>query len=358
MYTMIRLSGKETPVLRQGFFSFLLFAVVLTSCSKEEDVNSKPLQFVQPANFPPLKYDLSRNPVTESRFVLGRTLFYDGKLSVTNNISCGNCHQQAVAFAHADHTVSHGVFDRLGTRNAPALQNLGYNTSFMWDGGIFDLDLQPLAPIANHVEMDEQPARVVEKLKQSAKYRQLFLDAYGSEEITSAKMLKALSQFMVMLLSAGSRYDKHVRNETGGTFSADESEGLQLFREKCQSCHATDLFTDQSFRNNGLPPTALNDLGRYAVTLNSADKYRFKVPGLRNVEKTGPYMHDGRFRTLEAVLNHYSDGVMNSATLDTALKRNGVTGIPLSAAEKQKIISFLKTLTDDQFIHNPIFSEQ
>ena len=357
MYTMTDALFSRTAVCIAAavLFAFLL---LLSGCTKEEETTTTVLKFEQPSNFPPLRYRLDNNPITESRFVLGRTLFYDNLLSVNNTISCGSCHQQSVAFAHADHRVSHGVFDRLGTRNSPALQNLGYNTSFMWDGGIFDLDLQPLAPIANHVEMDEQPTRVVDKLKQSAKYRQLFQNAYGSDEITPAKMLKALSQFMVMLVSANSRYDKLVRNEPGETFSADENEGLQLFRGKCQTCHATDLFTDQSFRNNGLTPTALNDLGRYAVTLNSADKYRFKVPGLRNIEKTGPFMHDGRFRTLEAVLDHYSDGVMNSPTLDTALKQNGGTGIPLSAEEKRKIISFLKTLTDEQFIRNPIFSEQ
>lgn len=337
----------------------VLFALLLllSGCAKEQGTTMPALKFEQPANFPPLSYNLDNNPISESSFVLGRTLFYDNLLSVNNTISCGSCHQQSVAFAHADHRVSHGVFDRLGTRNSPALQNLGYNTSFMWDGGIFDLDLQPLAPIANHVEMDEQPARVVDKLKQSATYRQLFQKAYGSDEITPAKMLKALSQFMVMLVSANSRYDKFIRNEPGAVFSAEESAGLQLFREKCQTCHATDLFTDQSFRNNGLPTTALNDLGRYSVTLNNADKYRFKVPGLRNIEKTGPFMHDGRFRTLEAVLDHYSDGVLNSPTLDTVLKQNGTVGIALSAGEKQKIISFLKTLTDVEFISNPLFSE-
>lgn len=354
MFTMIKYRNRAG----QWFagFTLALFLPLLFSCGKE--AAPKPFAYEQPANFPPLKYDLSNNPISESRFVLGRTLFYDGALSITNNISCGSCHQQFAAFSHAGHSVSHGIFDRLGTRNAPALQNLGYNTSFMWDGGIFDLDLQPLAPIASHAEMGEQVTHIIQKLQQSDRYRQLFAEAYGSEEITTQKMLKALSQFMLMLVSADSRYDKYVRQETGSAFSADETAGLSLFRNHCQSCHATDLFTDQSFRNNGLPPTGVNDMGRYAVTLDVRDKYRFKVPGLRNVEKTAPYMHDGRFQTLEAVLDHYSGGVMDSPTLDSALKRNATPGIRLTTQEKQQLISFLKTLTDDQFIHNPMFSEQ
>lgn len=316
------------------------------------------MAFEQPANFPPLRYKLEGNLVQQDVFVLGRTLFYDGQLSSTGKISCGSCHQQSVAFAHADHSVSHGVFDRLGTRNSPALQNLGFYKTFMWDGGIFDLDLQPLAPLENHVEMDEQMDRVLTKLGQSAQYKLLFQKAYGSSEITSVKMLKAMAQFMVMMVSANSRYDKYVRQEAGGDFTADEKEGLQLFKAKCQGCHATDLFTDQSFRNNGLPPSGINDLGRYAVTLNSADQYRFKVPSLRNVANTMPYMHDGRFWTLGQVMDHYASGVVNSATLDPLLNNGSGLGIPLTAAEKNKIITFLKTLTDETFIRDRRFAEQ
>lgn len=350
------INSKYGSRARRIAAGLVAFSLLLVSCAKEE--TARPFSFEQPGNFPPLRYDLSQNPISESRFTLGRTLFYDKALSITNDISCGSCHQQAAAFAHAGHTVSHGIFDRLGTRNAPALQNLGYYRSFMWDGGIFDLDLQPIAPISNHAEMGEQLSNIILKLKRSGKYRQLFTEAYGSEEITTERILKSLSQFMLMMVSANSRYDKYVRNEPGGSLSAAETAGLLLFREKCQGCHATELFTDQAFRNNGLPPTGLNDVGRFAVTLNDNDKYCFRVPTLRNIEKTAPYMHDGRFYTLDAVLEHYNSGVADSPTLDTLLKRNGTTGIRLSAQEKQELISFLKTLTDDQFTHNPLFSEQ
>jgi cytochrome c peroxidase len=171
-------------------------------------------------------------------------------------------------------------------------------------------------------------------------------------------MLKALGQFMAMMVSSNSRFDKFRRNESGGNLTAEEQDGYAIFNQKCATCHATDLFTDNSFRNNGLPVNpALNDIGRYRVTQLDADLHKFKVPSLRNIELTAPYMHDGRFFTLEAVLNHYSSGMVNSPTLDPTLNNNGTLGIPLSSQEKTKLIAFLKTLTDNEFITNPRFAE-
>ncbi len=348
-------SLQRTLLFWLGSLSFLIVGFI-SSCSK--DSTDSPLELKIPANFPPLKYNLAGNTLTQNKFILGRTLFYDPILSRNNTISCGNCHQKGAAFCHPDHAVSHGIDDKNGTRNSPALQNLGFYATFMWDGGIFDLDLQPLAPIENHVEMDGSIEDIMVKLNQSSKYKTLFRKAYGSEEINSYKMLKALSQFLLMLVSADSKYDKYVQGEPGGDFSADEKEGLALFNVHCRVCHATDLFTDQSFRNNGLPPTLTDDLGRYLVTLNEADKYKFKVPGLRNVAITAPYMHDGRFRTLEAVMDHYQSGVRQSPTLDPLLVQGTATGIPLTEDEKKKIILFLKTLTDENFIKDKRFAEQ
>lgn len=171
-------------------------------------------------------------------------------------------------------------------------------------------------------------------------------------------MLKALSQFMVMMVSSNSKFDKFRRNEIGGTFTADESAGYDLFKTNCASCHSTDLMTDNSFRNNGLAVNPkVNDVGRYKVTEKASDYYKFKVQSLRNVEVTAPYMHDGRFGTLEAVLNHYESGIEDSPTLDPLLKKNGKLGITLSQAEKKQIIAFLKTLTDTQYLTDKRFSE-
>ena len=182
--------------------------------------------------------------------------------------------------------------------------------------------------------------------------------AASDKQINSENMLKALGQFMAMMVSSNSRFDKYRRNETGGNLSVPELQGYAIFNQKCATCHATDLFTDNSFRNNGLPINpAVNDVGRYRVTELEEDYYKFKVPSLRNIEKTAPYMHDGRLFTLEGVLEHYNSGVVSSVTLDPILNKNGVLGIPLTVTEKTKIIAFLKTLTDNQYLHDKRFSE-
>jgi cytochrome c peroxidase len=225
----------------------------------------------------------------------------------------------------------------------------------MFDGATDHLNLQPILPITNPVEMNGNFSQIVAMLNGDAQYRKLFGLAFPGKPINTENMLKAMGQFLVMVTSSNSRFDKFRRNETVGTLTQEELDGYAIFNQKCASCHATDLFTDNSFRNNGLAVNPIvNDVGRYRVTLVDADKYKFKVPSLRNIEKTKPYMHDGRFLTLEAVLNHYSSGIVNSATLDPSLN-NG--GIPLNSLEKTKLIAFLKTLTDNQYLTESRFSE-
>lgn len=327
------------------------------ACSKDGEEPLTPMPLKVPSNFPASVYASNRNPITREGFELGRKLFYDGILSRNGSISCGSCHIQGSAFTHHGHDLSHGIDDRLGNRNSPAIMNLAWNRFFFWDGGVFDLDMQPFGPIENPVEMDEHIPNVIAKLRNHKDYPALFRRVFGPGDITGDKLMKALSQFMVQCVSADSKYDKYVRNE-GATLNTEELAGLTLFRQKCASCHATDLFTDNSFHNNGLTPSMLNDSGRFRVTLNPADWYLFKTPSLRNVAKTAPYMHDGRFLTLAAVMDHYSQGIQNSATLDPLLKPNGIPGLPLSDTEKAQLIAFLQTLTDDTFIRNPILAEQ
>ncbi len=342
-------------------FYLLILLVGLVSlgaaCSKDGDEALTPMPLKIPSNFPAAAYALDRNPITKEGFELGRKLFYDGQLSRDGSISCGSCHIQGSAFTHHGHDLSHGINDRLGVRNSPAIMNLAWSRFFFWDGGVFDLDLQPLGPIENPVEMDEHVPNVIAKLRQHKDYPALFNRVFGPGEITGDKMLKALSQFMLQCVSADSKYDKYVRNE-GVQLNPEELAGLTVFKQKCAGCHSTDLFTDNGFHNNGLIPSLLNDSGRFRVTLNPADWYKFKTPSLRNVAKTAPYMHDGRFLNLQAVLDHYTNGIQNSATLDPLLKPNGIPGLPLSDTEKAQIIAFLQTLTDDQFIRNPILAEQ
>lgn len=326
----------------------LIFAFI--SCQNQ---NLTPeIRFSVPKNFPKPVYDLSKNPITNAGFELGKALFYDGLLSKDGTISCGSCHQQQAGFTQHGHDLSHGINDLPTLRNALPIQNLAWQKEFFWDGGVFNLDLFAISPIEAHNEMDETLPNVLDKLRNHAKYPAMFEKAFGTKEVTTARFLKALSQFQLMCISANSKYDKYVRNE-GVTLTDDELGGLQLFKQKCATCHVGELFSDFSYRNNGLPIGNEEDTGRGRITLNKEDNYKFRVPSLRNIEATRPYMHDGRFRSLEAVLDHYEKGIVQSQTPDSQLKN----GISLSADEKQKIIAFLKTLTDEEFMGNKLLSE-
>lgn len=310
--------------------------------------------FRVPQGFPEPAYHFENNTVTQAGFKLGRKLFYETLLSRDNSIACASCHQQVSAFANTEHRFSHGVNNLLGKRNAPPIFNAAWMPKFMWDGGINHIENQPAGPITNPVEMDENLSNVIAKLGAVPEYRTMFADAFGDNTITTQRMFRALAQFMGMMVSSNSRYDKYVRGEEGGTLNAQEQSGLTLFRAKCASCHTEPLFTDYGFHNNGLAvdPT-LNDSGRVHITLDPADRFKFKTPSLRNIALTYPYMHDGRFWTLEEVLDHYASGVVSSPTLDPALS----SGIPMNTQEKADIIAFLKTLTDDSFILNHEYSE-
>lgn len=349
--------------MKVSYFITFTFALLLgCSDSNSVEINPEyvdvPLEFQVPSNFPALAYDLETNPPTEMGFALGKKLFYDGRLSSDGTISCGFCHEQSSAFTHHGHTFSQGVNGANGTRNTPSIQNLAFQNIFMYDGASNHLDLQPIIPLTSEIEMNGNVENIVALLNSDPEYRKLFGLAFPNKPINSENMLKAMGQFMVMMVSSNSKFDKYRRNEVGGNLSETELQGYVVFNQKCASCHATDLFTDDSFRNNGLSVNPQrNDVGRYRVTEIESDRYKFKVPSLRNVEKTAPYMHDGRFGTLESVLNHYSNGVQNSATLDPILNQNGTFGILLSAQEKTQLIAFLKTLTDNEYLTDRRFSE-
>lgn len=323
--------------------------VSFSSCRKPSEAFTG---FQKPENFPEPTYPFASNPVTEDGFKLGRKLFYDGRLSRDGSISCGSCHIQYSAFTQHGHDVSHGIDDLLGRRNSPSLQNLAWGVSFFWDGGVHNLDMVPFNAITSPVEMDETVPNVLEKLRNDAEYRKLFKAAFGTEDVNSARMMQALSQFMVMLISSNSPYDRYMRGNQS-VLSADEQEGLILFRTKCSSCHTEPFFTDETYRNNGID-TSANDYGRFEVSTFESDKFKFKVPSLRNLHYTEPYMHDGSFNSLDAVLEHYRSGITHSSTLDPLLQN----GIPMTDEEKNKIIAFLQTLNDEEFVKNTLFSEQ
>lgn len=304
--------------------------------------------FVAQTHFPKPIYNFSKNPLTASKILLGRALFYDPILSRDNTISCSSCHSQYSAFTHTDHDLSHGIDDRIGNRNSPALMNLAWKNSFMWDGAIHHLDVQSLAPISNPLEMDEKIEHVVSKLQSSPIYTPLFFAAFGDSIITGENTLKAIAQFMLTLVSSNSKYDSVMRKQT--MFTAQEANGYKLFQKNCAVCHVEPLFTNDAFKNNGLPvdPT-LNDLGRYNISQNPDDSLKFKVPTLRNIEFSYPYMHDGRFKSLAQVMNHYTKGIDKGRTLASELQEP----IMLSSNEKVDIIAFLLTLSDKSFIFDP-----
>lgn len=343
--------------MRQSRTYMIVMILIAAICACNKDVAEKMFEGFQiPANFPQPVYHFNTNPVTKEGFELGRKLFYDPVLSANNTISCGSCHISTSAFTHHGHSVSHGIFDRLGTRNSPPIMNLAWSKTFMWDGGIVDMDLQPIAPITNHAEMDDSVINVLNRLRSDPHYPALFQKAFGPGEITGAHMLKALSQFMAMCVSSNAKYDSVQRNQA--TFTADEQAGYILFKQKCNDCHTEPLFTDQSFRNNGLSISMVNDKGRYNVTLQDKDMYTFKVPSLRNLAYTPPYMHDGRLLNLEGVLDHYNGQVKQTPNLDPLLQKGSQPGIALSADEKIKLLDFLNTLNDRVFIMDKRFSEQ
>jgi len=344
-------------MMKQLVICFLT-ASVLFSCKVDPKINA-PLPVdnlvqVIPENWPQPMYKFEENPITEERFVLGRALFYENMFSKDNSISCSSCHQNFVAFAHADHKISHGIEDRVGNRNAPGIFNMAWHTSFMHDGGSNHIEMQPLGPITNTVEMAENINSVIAKLQATEKYRSLFKSAYGEEVVTSQRILKSLAQFMGLIYSYNSKFDYYKRHEKNTELTAGELRGYDLFKANCGACHKEPLFSDFEFRNNGLAVDPnYKDSGRAHITGVPSDVYRFKTPSLRNVALTQPYMHDGRYTTLEQCLDHYTDNIKNTINLDPLL----ASGLTLNAQNKKDIIAFLKTLTDLELINDRRFAD-
>jgi cytochrome c peroxidase len=295
-----------------------------------------------PSNWPKPVYDFSKNPLTKAGIELGRKLFYDPILSRDSTVSCSSCHLSFTAFTHVDHAVSHGIQDRIGTRNSLALSNLAWSRHFMWDGAVNHLDMQALAPIAHPAEMDENIAHVVQKLRRSLPYPTLFLRAFGDSLVSGERVLKAIAQFELTLVSSNSKYD---RVQSGAEqFTEQEQNGYRLFQKNCASCHTEPFFTNQGFEKNGLPvDTFFNDFGRMMVTQNPVDSLKFKVPTLRNIEFSYPYMHDGRFKKLREVVQYYAQ----SPTFEGK--------ITLTPNERVDLVAFLLTLTDKEFLFNKDF---
>ena len=308
----------------------------------------------------------------DAEIALGRVLFYDESLSADGKVSCGSCHTSYTAFAHVDHKLSHGVFDREGRRNAPALMNLAWQSGFMWDGAIQHLELQSMAPIAAHTEMGMSLQDYLNGIKQNPRYQSLFAVAYPNQPISLPLALKAIARFELTFVSDQSRYDSMRRQQI--SFTQQENRGYALFQKFCAACHAEPLFTRPGYEYNGWAD-GLNgmdsagtlvsglDRGRALVTGLVNDAYHMKIPTLRNVEVSFPYMHNGGFQSLYQVVKNYSgkrlvvrgDGGGAGISGDSGEGQRKVIDISLDANERVDLVAFLMTLTDRKFLYSKDF---
>jgi len=310
--------------------------------------NNQSIELIFPSSWPEPIYNDDNYPLNEQKVELGRALFFDPQLSSDNTISCASCHSPYNAFTHVDHQLSHGINDRIGTRNSPAIFNLAWQKDLMWDGAIHHVDAQALAPINHPDEMGSSINEIVQKLNKDVRYKKAFKSIYSDDLITGERVLKLLGQFMISLVSCDSKYDRVMSGKD--KFDEQEKRGYELFCKNCSECHKEPLFSDYSFRNNGLEPDPqLKDIGRMKITQNIMDSLKFKVPSLRNIEFTFPYMHDGRYKKLTEVIDHYDRKIHFSNTLDPILEK----GIHFTTKEKVDLVAFLLTLTDKNFMFAP-----
>lgn len=330
-------------------------SVIVNACRKSDHkrFNSpKQVTFEVPEGFPEPVYDFANNPLTEEGIALGRKLFYESRVAAFDDVSCGSCHQQHAAFTQFDHDLGHGTNHQHTTRNNPGIFNMAWHTSMQWDGSVPDLFSQIEACITAPEKMGETLNDVAGKLSGDSAYRQLTGEAFGDENLTGERIQKALTQFVATIVSANSKYDKMKRGEV--QFNASEQSGYDIFKSKCASCHKEPLFTDFSFRNNGLEVNPAHpDYGRMQFTGNSSDSLKFKVPSLRNVGFTGYFGHDGRFLDFTQMIHHYRDGPVNSPTLDPLLQ----DPMPFSNLEIFYLQEFLYTLDDSTLVSDPRFAE-
>jgi cytochrome c peroxidase len=355
------IAAALTSNLSKAFRVMEASAVRVSSLGVTE---AKPLYL--PAKFTPYPFRMSStfpmpelardNPLMVERVELGKKLFNETLLSRDRTLSCASCHKANAAFSDSK-AFSLGVEGKQGKRNAMPLFNLAWKNSFFWDGRAPSLRAQALMPMQDHLEMDQSVSNAVALLCAKPEYAKLFQSAFGSSQITGEKIGLAIEQFLLTQVSFDSRFDRALEGKA--TLTEEEQRGFELFSTEydprrrqfgadCFHCHGGPLFQSQTFANNGLDST-FPDKGRAAISGKDSDLGKFAVPSLRNVTVTGPYMHDGRFRTLEEVVEHYSTGVKISPTLDPNIAKHPAGGVPLSQADKKALVAFLKTLTDEQF---------
>lgn len=349
---------------------FLSFFLLLISCRKEKvGFEASPYPLNIPSHFPDMIIP-DDNPLTIEGVELGRFLFYEKRLSGDNTMNCATCHMPENGFSDPNQ-FSVGIDGVAGTRQSMALVNLGWENFFFWDGRKTKLEDQILEPVPNPIEMHQSWKDAVSKLNADVNYRNRFFRAFNEEGIDSIKVAKAIAQFLRSLISAESKYDVMYKFENNMTLNSSEQSILQtidneewagydLFKSlngaDCFHCHNGPLMQVKKFSNNGLD-AAFSDLGRGVITGNGNDNGKFKVPTLRNIAFTAPYMHDGRFATLDEVIEHYSSGISHSTTIDPLIEFASQGGVQLDSQEKYLLKKFLNTLTDYNFINNPKFKD-
>ncbi|CAN5324644.1 cytochrome-c peroxidase [soil metagenome] len=338
--------------MKTSIFWFIGLAVLsmAASCAKDEMPLDEPYILNLPAGFPEMPIPTD-NALTVKRVELGKLLFFDKALSRDSSLSCGSCHLQANAFSDVLN-ISPGVEGRKGMRNSPGLFNVGYSPYYFYDGGVPTLELQVLAPVQDVNEMDHDFPFAVTRLAQNPQYQELAEIAYG-RTFDAFVLTRALAAFERTLISGNSAYDQY-NDGQASALSESAKRGLQLFQSErlsCSGCHSGFNLTDYSFKNNGLYE-AYADSGRMRVTTIETDRDKFKVPSLRNVGFTAPYMHDGSFATLPQVVEHYNNGGAANPQKDVRIKP-----LQLTQQEKTDLLEFLNALSDYEFVTNAKFAE-
>ena len=326
----------------------------LNACQQDDSIqihsNEWPELMDIPTGFPAIE-EPADNTFSPARWALGKRLFFDKALSIDSSISCASCHLPALAFSDNE-AFSPGVFDAPGVRNAPSLTNVAYLPYYTREGGIPSLELQVLIPIQETNEFNHNMVELIEQIRMDQTYRDQALDAYGIE-FDAFVLTRALACFERSLISGHSPFDDYFYRGQS-SLNGSELRGMDLFFSDslaCSSCHGGFNFTENTFENNGLYENYA-DSGRFRLTQDSTDLARFKTPTLRNIELTAPYMHDGSIWTLEEVIQHYASGGQNHFNKSPILQ-----GFSLTEEEQSDLIAFLKSLTDESFISNPLFAE-
>ena len=343
------------------FYSVSFAASLLLFSCKPDDpdeivkIEKKDTALISISSEMPAMVEYPDNKYTRDKIELGRFLFYDKLFSENNTLSCASCHNQAFAFTDNNKAFSEGTQKKLGDRNAMPTFNLMWFDSLFWDSRAPRLKQLVLMPITNPVELNTTPEAVVEKLKQVPMYNQMFTKAFGPGDITVEKMALAMEQFLMSIVSDNSRFDKFKRGEL--TLTGEEQKGFSIASQKgCFNCHSTSLFTDNKSHNTGLDLYFTDKgLGGFLKIYNLEGQ--FKTPSLRNVGLTAPYMHDGRFKTLEEVIEFYDHGVnLGSRNISKTFMEQGMRN-KISPEDIKALIAFLNSLTDMDMVNNPKFSD-